>query len=251
MTDTILVTTDGRVQTITISRPEKKNAITQAMYGKMADTINAYGSDDSLRALVVTGAGDMFTAGNDLMDFSTGDAHDTPPVIRFLEAIAACPKPILAAVNGPAIGVGLTMLLHFDLVFAGHSATFSAPFIQLGVVPEAASSMLLPAVVGMAVANDIFMTGRALTAEESLAFGLSSRLYADDVLIEETMKAAHGVAASAPTALRKSKDLVRFNRAAIAEHMRTEGAIFADQLKSADFAESVAAKMQKRAPVYK
>lgn len=251
MGDTIVIEQNGRVQTMRINRPEKKNAITQDMYAKMADTIEAYGTDNDIRALVITGAGDMFTAGNDLMDFSTGDPHETPPVFRFLQAIATCPKPLIAAVNGAAIGVGLTMLLHTDLVFVAESATFSAPFVQLGLVPEAASSMLLPAVVGMAVANDVFMTGRILSAQEAHAYGLASRVFADDALADEVEKIAQQVAASAPTAMKKSKDLIRFNRATVGQHMLTEGEIFAQQLKSPDFAESVSAKMQKRAPVYK
>ena len=250
MSEHITITQTGRIKTMTIARPEKKNAITQSMYAALAQTIVDYGSDDETRALVITGAGDMFTAGNDLMDFST-DVHKTPPVIHFLHAIATCPKPIIAAVNGPAIGVGLTMILHLDLVYAGDSATFSAPFIQLGLVPEAASSLLLPASVGMAVANDVFMTGRVLTADEAHHYGLVARVFSDDTLAASVHAIAEQIAASAPTALKRSKDLIRFNRDAIMATMQNEGQIFAEQLKSPDFAESVAAKMQKRMPVYK
>ena len=248
--DHIVVEQTGRVKTIVISRPDKKNAITQAMYGKMADTIIDYGNDPETRALVITGEGDMFTAGNDLADFSTSDPHSEPPVFRFLKAIAECPKPLIAAVNGPGIGIGLTLLLHTDLVFVGESAKLSAPFVQLGLVPEAASSMLLPAVVGMSVANDILLTGRALSATEAHEYGLASRVFADAELREKVEEIAQQVAASAPNALRKSKELIRFNREQVGRHMMTEGAVFAEQLKSPDFAESVAAKMQKRAPVY-
>lgn len=252
MSEHIHINTQDRVTTLTIDRQEKKNAITQAMYGAMADALNAYGAAADARAFVITGAGEMFTSGNDLKDFSTGPRdEETPGVLRFLAAIRDCPKPVIAAVNGPGIGIGLTMLLHCDLVYAGESATLSAPFVKLGLVPEAASSILLPAQVGMAAANDILLTGRTLTAHEALGFGLVARVFGDDVLMAEVDKIAAGVAASAPTALVQSKALIRNQRERIADQMMTEGKIFSQQLKSADFAESVAAMMQKRAPVYK
>lgn len=251
MTEHIKITTDARVTTLTINRPDKKNAITQAMYAVMADAINTYAETDDARAFVITGAGDMFTAGNDLQDFSTADrSAEEPPVTRFLQAILNCPKPLIAAVNGPAIGVGLTMLLHCDLVYAGQSATFNAPFVKLGLVPEAGSSILLPEAVGMAVANDILLGGRTLTAEEAVRFGLAARVVPDAELGTTAHKIARGVAASAPDAMRKSKSLIRSQHERIANQMRTEGKIFVEQLQSPEFSESVAAMMQKRAPVY-
>lgn len=252
MSDHIRITTQDRVTSLTIDRQDKKNAITQAMYAAMADALNTYAETDDARVFLITGAGDMFTAGNDLKDFSTGPrGEETPPVLRFLAAIRDCPKPVMAAVNGPGIGIGLTMLLHCDLVYAGESATLSAPFVKLGLVPEAASSMLLPAQVGMAVANDILLTGRTLTAEEALRFGLVARVFADEVLMAQVNKIAQAVAASAPTALVQSKALIRNQRDLVERQMIAEGKIFSQQLKSPDFAESVAAMMQKRAPVYK
>ncbi|MEM6627092.1 MAG: enoyl-CoA hydratase [Pseudomonadota bacterium] len=250
MSDSIQIVHEDRVTKLTINRPDKKNALTQAMYGAMADAIIEYGDSDASRALVITGVGDMFTAGNDLQDFSAGGQDGVPGVVRFLQAIKDCPKPLIAAVNGTAIGVGLTMLLHCDLVYAGESATFSAPFVQLGLVPEAASSLLLPAAVGMAVANDIFLTGRTLTAEEAHAYGLVARLFPDADLKAEVDKIARGVAASAPTAMKRSKALIRNQQDRVTAQMLTEGEVFAQQLKSPDFAESVAAMMQKRAPVF-
>ncbi len=252
MTDSITVSDAGGIRTVTLHRPEKKNAITQAMYQAMADAIRSYGTDNSLRALVITGVGDSFTAGNDLMDFASGNRsdHDTPPVGQFLDAISSCPKPLIAAVNGMAIGVGLTMLLHCDLVYAGKSATFSAPFVKLGLVPEAASSMLLPASVGMAIANDILLAGRTLSADEAHQYGLVARVFDDSALMDEVGTIAASVAAAAPTALKRSKALIRHQRAAVASHMATEAQIFGEQLASPDFAESVAAMMEKRAPKY-
>ena len=251
MTDHITVHTEDRVTTVTITRPDKRNAITQAMYGKMADALEAYATQDEARALVLTGAEDYFTAGNDLKDFSMSDrAEDIPPVGRFLNGISTCPKPVIAAVNGPAIGVGLTMLLHCDLVYAAESATFDAPFVKLGLVPEAASSMLLSASVGMAVANDILLAGRKLTAQEAHDYGLVSRVFADGDLMAETRKIALHIAASAPVALKRSKALIRNQREQVAAQMAAEGKVFVEQLRSPEFAETVAAIMQKRTPNY-
>lgn len=250
MTAHVAISTADRVTTITLQRPDKKNAITQEMYGVMADALVAYAGDDAVRALVITGTGDYFTSGNDLQDFARGGDGGEPPVKRFLEAIAGCPKPVIAAVNGSAIGVGLTMLLHCDLVFAAEGALLSAPFVKLGLVPEAASSMLLPRAVGMAVANDIFMTGRALTASEALTFGLVARVLPADEFPQAVAALAKVVAGSAPNAAKHTKALVRGEAEPVGARMIREGALFASQLASPEFAESVAAMMQKRVPVY-
>lgn len=251
MSDTISIQTQDRVTTLTINRPSKRNAITQDMYGEMATALQAYANSDDQRAFVITGAEDYFTAGNDLKDFSTAShSGDLPPVALFLNAISACPKPVIAAVNGPAIGIGLTMLLHCDLVYAATSATFTAPFVKLGLVPEAASSVLLAASVGMAVANDILLAGRSLNAEEAHSYGLISRVFADaDLAAEVAVIAAH-VANSAPQAMKLSKSLIRANRDQVADQMAKESEHFVAQLKSPEFAEVVAAMMQKRLPAF-
>lgn len=251
MSDTITLQTQDRVTILTINRPQKRNAITQKMYGAMADALKAYESSETQRAFVITGAEDYFTAGNDLQDFSMADhTGDLPPVARFLEAISTCKKPVIAAVNGPAIGIGLTMLLHCDLVYAATSATFTAPFVKLGLVPEASSSMLLSASVGMAVANDILLAGRRLTAEEAHNYGLISRVFADAVLQEEVAAVAKHVAASAPEAMKLSKSLIRHQRDLVAAHMGRESELFIAQLKSPEFSEVVTAMMQKRPPSF-
>lgn len=251
MSEHVIITHENRVTTITISRADKKNAITQDMYAVMADTINHYSDSDDSRALVITGVGDVFTSGNDLADFSTGGADgELPPVARFLGAIKDCQKPLIASVNGLAIGVGLTMLLHCDLVYAAESALLSAPFVGLGLVPEAASSMLLPAAVGMAVANDILLAGRKLTAAEAHQYGLVARVFADADLAGAVQEIALQVAAAAPHAMKRSKALIRNQHEAVTAHMAKEGQIFFEQLQSPDFAESIAARMEKRTPVY-
>lgn len=252
MTDHIKLETTDRVTTMTIARPEKRNAITQVMYGAMADALEDYAQSTDVRAFVITGAEDYFTSGNDLQDFVMGERGDgVPPVIRFLKAVSTCPKPLIAAVNGPAIGVGVTMLLHCDLIIAADTATFSTPFVQLGLVPEAASSLLLPATVGMAIANDMFLANRVLDATEAVAFGLASRKFPSDELMAEVAKIADQIGNAAPNSMIKTKALVRNGQDQMTAQMERESVQFADQLKSPEFAEVVAAKMQKRMPVFK
>lgn len=251
MSEHIIISHSERVTTLTIARPEKKNALTQDMYAAMAQALATYAADDETRAFIITGTGDMFTAGNDLQGFSTGnDTDEVPPVIDFLNGIRDCPKPLIAAVNGRAIGVGLTMLLHCDLVYAAASATFGAPFAKLGVVPEAGSSLLLPAAVGMAVANDILLAGRTLSAAEALSHGLVARVFPDAEFEAAVAEIARGIAGSAPTALKHAKSLIRNQRARITEQMAVEMKLFAEQLQSPEFTESITAMLEKRAPVY-
>jgi len=258
MSEFIRIDTQDRVQTITIARPEKKNAITQDMYKAMADAIDAYGASDDIRALILTGEGDYFTSGNDVKDFAVrgmpkpgADPSELPGVMHFLRAVSNCPKPLIAAVNGPGIGIGLTVLLHCDLVYAAKGATLSAPFVRLALVPEAASSLLLSQSVGMAVANDILLAGRTLSADEALSFGLVARVFDDNELMEEVRKIAANVAASSPTSLKRSKELIRYQQDVVAQRIMHEGQIFAEQLQTEDFKESAMALMQKRRPVYK
>lgn len=250
MTNLVKTERDGRVLTITMNRAGKKNALNHDMYAAMADALTLAHEGADLRCVIITGAGDSFTSGNDLGDFAAGLPEGTPPVVRFLEAIVNCDKPVMAAVNGPAVGVGLTMLLHSDLVYASEAATFRAPFPHVGVTPEAGSSLLLPMTVGNAWANDIFIAGRVLTAAEALSAGLISRVFPAASLMDECRKIAVSVAAQAPNAMRETKRLIRSNRAAIFERMQREGAIFNAQLNSPEFVTAAMAYMQRRLPEF-
>jgi enoyl-CoA hydratase/carnithine racemase len=247
MTDQIKIDEHGRVRAIIFNRPERRNALTHAMYAATADAILS-SEADGFRALLITGAGEAFTAGNDISDFAQGLPEGKPPVVRFLEAIRDCEIPIIAAVNGVAVGVGLTMLLHCDLAFASDTATMKAPFPHLGVVPEAGSSLLLPRAIGPAWANDVFMAGRVLTAQEALAVGLVSRVYPHADLAAAALEAAAEIARQAPNAMKRTKQLVRRGREELTARMEEEGALFAEQLQSAEFAEAAAAFLQKRKP---
>ena len=250
MTDHVRTERAGRVLTITLNRADKKNALTHDMYASIADGLERAHADAQIRCVILTGAGDSFTAGNDLSDFAAGLPEGKPPVVRFLEAIINCDKPVMAAVNGPAVGVGLTMLLHADLVYASDKATFRSPFPHVGVVPEAGSSLLLPLAVGNAWANDIFIAGRVLSAAEALSAGLVSRVFPAESFIGECRKIAETVAAQAPNAMLQSKRLIRANRDIVIERMKKEGAIFNEQLKSPEFMVAAAAYMQRKLPEF-
>ena len=248
MNNHIIVKDRDGIRTVTINRPDKKNALTHAMYQDMADALAEYDADPDLRALIFTGAGDMLTAGNDLADFADGNFTLDFPVVGFLRALIDAQKPILCAVNGDGIGIGTTMLLLSDLVFIAEGAHLSVPFAGLGLVPEAGASILLPATVGRAIAQDMFLTGRRLSATEAVQNGIASRIYTPDQLMAETQIAARQIARTAPNAIRRTKALVHHDRAQIHAQLDTELKWFADQLGSDEFRESLAAKLEKRPP---
>lgn len=249
MTDDILTKIEDRVLTITFNRTDKKNAITAAMYQKMADAMADANTNDDVRAVLFTANGDAFTAGNDLMDF-----RDNPPltpdapVSQFLKQLAIAEKPLIAAVSGIAVGVGFTMLLHCDLVYLSETAQLSAPFVDLALVPEAASSLLLPARIGHAKAAEVFMLGKRMSAAEADAHGVATAVFGADVLLGEARKAAALIAKRAPAAIKHTKRLMRGDKEAIIDRMALESKAFGAQLLSPELGEAVMAFTQKREP---
>ena len=250
MSEHVEIELQDRVLVISLDRPDRLNALTHAMYAAIADGLERAAEDPGIRVVVLTGKGRAFTAGNDLEDFAGQMPEGELPVNRFLVALRDAPKPVLAAVNGHAIGVGLTMLLHCDLAFAADSATFRAPFPQLGLVPEAGSSLLLPRALGMAWANEILLAGRKLSAEEALSAGLISRIYGDEELLPKTLETAAFIAAQAPIATLETKALIRTGRQAVIDQMAQEAKVFDAQLKSAEFGEAVQAFREGRPPKF-
>jgi enoyl-CoA hydratase/carnithine racemase len=250
MSDDVRVRSDARVMTITLDRPDVKNALTHEMYSAIADAIIEADESGEIRCIIITGTGDAFTAGNDLGEFAQGMPEGEPPVMRFLAALRDMDTPIIAAVNGVAVGVGLTMLLHCDLAFASENATFSAPFPRVGLVPEAGSSMLLPRALGIAWTNDIILAGRTLTANDALVAGLVSRVVPAEELSDLADEVAGRIASFAPNAMRDSKRLIRSDRERVIEQMDRETEVFLPRLKSAEFAEVAAAFREKRAPEF-
>lgn len=248
--ENILVEDEAGVRLITINRPHKKNAITKAMYAAMAEAVNSAQADDDLRVVLFTGAGDAFTAGNDMVDFvsSGGNMDDDAPVVRFLHAILNAKKPLMAAVNGLAIGVGATMLLHCDLVYASDNASFSMPFINLGLMPEAASSLMLPFAVGSKKAAQMFMLGDKHSAAEALDMGLITGIFAPDRLMDEAKAVAQALARKPPKAMLLVKELLKRAPESPIERMGREGAMFAQCLGGDEFKEAAAAFFEKRDP---
>ena len=249
MSEPLLTKIENRVLTITFNRPEKKNALTHAMYAAASDAMKAAETDDNIRAILITGSGDAFTAGNDLIDFQqSGGMTEDMPVQRFLQALVNLDKPIIVAVNGLAVGVGLTMLLHSDLVYMADHARLQAPFVDLALVPEAASSLLLPARIGHAKAAEIFMLGKWITAREAETLGIATAVCAAGELMAVASKAAAKLARKAPNSLQLTKRLMRGDKDAILTRMKQEGIHFGAQLQSAEVAEAITAFFEKRAP---
>jgi enoyl-CoA hydratase/carnithine racemase len=251
MTDHIKTELNNGVLSVTLARADKKNAITQAMYAALAEATERARTDDAVRVLMFRGEGDSFSAGNDIGDFiaigsQTGQPTDMP-VFRFLKALADLDKPVMAAVRGRAVGIGLTLLLHCDMVVVAEDALLSAPFINLALAPEAASSMLLPAVLGHQRAFEIFALGEPIDGKTALAWGLANRAVAADQVETVAVELAGKLAARAPNSIRKTKHLMR-DAERLWELMQREGEAFGSQMKSPEAMEAFMAFTQKRAP---
>ena len=248
MSDHVQITRDGRVLHLALARPEKKNALTRAMYAALADALEGASGDAAVRAVVLSGTGGAFTAGNDLFDFMMDPPRDeTSPVFRFLHAAVAFPKPFLAAVDGVAIGIGTTILLHCDLAYAAPAARFKMPFTDLGLVPEAASSLLVPRLAGGARASELLLLGETFGAETAREIGLVNGVGADP--LAAAMAAARTLAAKPPEAIRQSKALLRAPlRERVERVMREEAELFIARLQSEEAQEAFTAFMEKRAP---
>ncbi|MBD3656716.1 enoyl-CoA hydratase [Marinobacter sp.] len=253
MTEHILTEKNNQVLAVRIHRPDRKNALTHAMYTALGDAIEAGHEDKDVRCILFTGSADCFTAGNDLGDFAKGlpGEFTETPVGRFLFLLASASKPIVAAVNGPAVGIGTTMLLHCDLVFAGNNTRFQMPFANLGLCPEGGSSLLLPSWLGRVRAAELLMLGDAFSADDAARLGLINRICEPAATEATALEACQRLAAQAPAAIRATKALLnRPNIEQLKETMLAEGQLFAERLKSPEAAEAFTAFMQKRKPDY-
>jgi enoyl-CoA hydratase/carnithine racemase len=216
----------GSVLHLKLNRPEKKNALTQEMYQSLATKINEAAGDFAIRAVVISSAGDAFTAGNDINDFANNPPMDEgSPVFSFLFAIHNFPKPLIASVHGRAVGIGTTMLMHCDIVSANPNTIFSMPFVSLGLVAEGGSSYLFPRLVGHAKAAEILLTGRNFSADEALQMGLINTV--DDDQLAVAMKFAQELSEQPPTAVINTKALLKSgSHDALNQVMRAEGELF-------------------------
>ena len=249
MSDILTGDIDG-VMTITINRVEKKNALTAAMYAAMADALQRATNDATIRVAVLQGHESIFSAGNDIGDFldrppTTNDS----PVYRFLHGIANFPKPLIGAVCGAAVGVGTTMLLHCDLVYAADNASFSLPFVNLGLCPEAASSLLLPQMLGYHRAAEALFFGEPIKADAALAMGLVNRIVSVNEVNALAQVQARKLASKPMSSLLEIKRLMKKGQAKLLiEQMAEESASFARMLQEPAAKEAFTAFMEKRKP---
>ena len=243
------------VATIEIARPEKKNAITVAMYRAMADALAAAQADASVRAVLVTGQPGIFTSGNDIEDFMQrppGQGSDSAdsPVFAFMRALIGIDKPVVAAVTGAAIGIGTTLLLHCDLVYVSDEARLAMPFVGLGLVPEFASSLVVPRLMGRARAAEKLLLGDPFTAADAVECGIANAVLPAGEVVNHARRVAERFNALPPGAVAQTKQLIRrgLNEAALLETIAAEGTVFATRLRSPEAQEAFSAFCQKRAP---
>lgn len=249
MTDTIRCEHQGAVVVLSIDRQDKKNALTCAMYDALTAHIDAAIANDAVRAIVLTGDGPDFSSGNDLVDFLENPPSDmNSPVFRFINAVRLCSKPVVAAVEGLAIGIGTTILLHCDLVYAADDARFKMPFVDLGVTPEAGSSLLIPASFGYQRAAELLLLCPIFDTKTAQEAGFVTRIVEPGAALAAALKAANQLAAKAPGALRQAKKLMKAEGDTLSTRMANEAVVFGEGLKGGEFEEAIAAFKGKRKP---
>ena len=253
MSDHLLIERSQGVLTLTLNRADKKNALTREMYGDMGDAIAAAESDQSIRAIIIQGSADCFTSGNDVSDFIKNERTGTDsPVYRFLKAVCHASNPLIAAVNGPAVGIGTTMLLHCDLIYVAQNARLKMPFVNLGLCPEAGSSFLLPRLLGHPRAAELLLLGEEISGTRACEIGLTNQaLPAGQAVLDAARAAALRIAELPPSSVQLTKRLIRSGVSRTADEvMETEGEHFAKLLSGAEAKEALTAFMEKRKPVF-
>jgi enoyl-CoA hydratase/carnithine racemase len=236
--------------TLRINRPDKKNALNLTMYQVLADGLRKADEDSSVRVIMICGTDDCFTSGNDLADFlNAPPTGESSPVMQFLFAVSEARKPVVAVVNGLAVGVGVTMLLHCELVYAGNGATFQMPFVNLGLCPEAGSTLLLPRIMGHQRAAELLLLGEVFAAEKACAVGIVTAVCPDGEVFATARNKALQLAAQPAAAVRLAKNLLKRDYAQpLRDTIIEEGQQFMARLKSPEAAEALQAFMQRRKP---
>lgn len=247
---TIRYSVENGVALLEMARPEKRNALTQAMYAELANGLGSAMADETVRAIVIAGQPGIFTAGNELGDFVNAPPAGVDfPAFRFMKALLQVDKPVIAAVTGPAIGIGATMLLHCDLVYIAAGATLSMPFVNLGLVPEFASSLLLPLRLGHVRAAQKLLLGEPIPADEAVRLGLANAVLPADQVLAHARAEAERFNALPQEGVRASKRLMKRAQARLVEEtIAEEFKVFGARLGSAEVREAVAAFFEKRAP---
>ncbi len=248
--EAILVSERQGILTATFNRPGKKNALTHVMYSRLVELLRHADATAGIRVLCLRGAENCFTSGNDLLDFMSNPPTDEEsPVLQFLHGVIDFAKPLVAAVEGPAIGIGTTMLLHCDLVYASETAFFQTPFARLALCPEAASSFLLPRIIGLERAGELLLLGKSINATTAAHWGLLTEVFPEGVFDSRLEERLNALAALPPEALRDTKALIRGPLAAEAhEAVRREAQRFAQRLASGEAAEALQAFFEHRPP---
>jgi enoyl-CoA hydratase/carnithine racemase len=250
MSEMLLFEKAQGVLAITLNRPERKNALTSEMYQTFADAVNGANDDREIRAILIQGAGDAFTAGHDVSEFAAinrgEDAGGPPSGLPMLQALAHARKPLVAAVHGRAVGIGLTMLLHCDLVYVAEDALLSVPFVNLALVPEAASSLLLPARIGHVRAFELFVLGESIDGRTAKEWGIANAALPANEVQARARAAAQALAARPPAAVGLTKALMR-DVGLVTQRIEDELAHFYAQLKSPEAKEAFSAFFEKRA----
>lgn len=243
-------TLESGVLILRIHRPAKKNALTQSMYAALAQALINGAEDDTVRVVLLTGSDGVFTSGNDVNDFlKTRDTSEDSPVARFMHALAAFPKPVVAGIGGLAIGIGVTLLLHCDLIYAGRGTRLQMPFVNIGICPEFASSYLLPRIMGHARAAELILFGDPFTAEQARDYGLVNTVIDDEIVEAHALERAQRLARQAPNALRASKALLkRWSAARVREAIPIEAEHFGPMLRQPEALEAMTAFVEKRSP---
>src|SRR5436190_17348028 len=249
MTDQVIVTDEGPIRTIRMNRPEKKNALTFSMYDAMAEAIETASGASPIRCILICGVPGAFSAGNDLGDFmkaATGGEGLGNAVIRFLYSLARAERPLVAAVQGVAVGIGTTMMLHCDYAVAASDARFSTPFVALGLVPEAGSSLIAPRVMGQRRAFELLVMGKPLSGEEAKACGLINQVVAADQVEAEAMKAAQLIAALPPEGVAISRRLMKGTPDETIRRIDEESSAFRQRIASPEAREAFTAFLNRK-----
>ena len=250
MSEHVAIIEHQGVMEIHLDRPDKKNALTAAMYRAMIAALADASAREAIGAVLIAGRGDAFCAGNDLADFMAGPEGGMA-AFDFIQAIATFDKPLVAAVQGLAVGVGTTMLLHCDLIYAAPDARFIMPFVNLGLVPEAGSSLLAPAILGHAKAAAMLMLGEPLDAEAADRAGLVTAVVPGDSLLDHARTKAAALVAKPPQALAATRRLMRGDPASLASRMAQEADLFRQAMASPEAREAFTAFFEKRPPVFR
>ncbi|MFP6712219.1 MAG: enoyl-CoA hydratase [Rhodospirillales bacterium] len=249
MNEHISVDVNGGVMEIGMNRADKKNALTADMYTAMADALERANTDGDVGAVLFHGTEDCYTSGNDLNDFLSNPPHDSSsPAFRFIRCVATSATPLVAAVTGAAIGVGTTMLLHCDFVYASEDAKFVMPFVNLALVPEAASSLLLPRIAGYQRAANLLLLGEPVSAREAEACGFVTEILPSAQVMEKARETVAKLAAKPPNALRWTRELLKGDPADVLNAMDREIAYFSQCLDSGEAKEALNAFLEKRSP---